>query len=34
LRKKATEKALTDQEVKWLNRILAVLDAWGDGKRA
>lgn len=28
LRKKATEKVLTDQEIKWLNRIVAVMDAW------
>jgi hypothetical protein len=29
LRKKATEKVLTAQEIKWLNRILDVLEAWG-----
>lgn len=32
LRKKATEKVLDSQEVKWLNRILAVLEAWGSDK--
>jgi hypothetical protein len=32
LRKKATEKVLDGQEVKWLNRILAVLEAWGSDK--
>jgi len=32
LRKKAIEKVLTDQEIKWLNRILAVLEVWGGDK--
>lgn len=32
LRKKATEKVLDSQEVKWLNRILAVLEAWDSDK--
>lgn len=32
LRKKATEKVLTNQEIKWLNRILAVLEVWGGNK--
>lgn len=32
LRKKATEKVLDGQEIKWLNRILTVLEVWGGDK--